>query len=87
MKIADIRQKSEDELNEELLKLNKEAMNLRFQKAAGQMENTSLVRKLRRTIARIKTVLKQRAANINVEVKAEAKKAPAKKTAKKAEAK
>ncbi len=88
MKIADIRQKSEDELSEELLKLNKEAMNLRFQKASGQLENTAQIRKVRRTIARIKTVLKQRAANINVEVKAEAKKAPAKKAAaKKAPAK
>ena len=57
MKIKDIRDKSTEELEEELEKLKKEAFNLRFQKAGGQLENTARVRFVRRTIARILTVL------------------------------
>ena len=57
MKIKDIRDKSTEELKEELEKLKKEAFNLRFQKAGGQLENTARVRFVRRTIARILTVL------------------------------
>ncbi len=57
---ADLRTKTPDELKEELLKLRKEAFNLRFQKASGQLENTARVREVRRTIARIKTVLGER---------------------------
>ena len=60
MKIKDIRDKSTEELEEELEKLKKEAFNLRFQKAGGQLENTARVRFVRRTIARILTVLNSR---------------------------
>ena len=57
MKIKDIRDKSTEELEGELEKLKKKAFNLRFQKAGGQLENTARVRFVRRTIARILTVL------------------------------
>ena len=57
MKIKDIRDKSTEELKEELEKLKKESFNLRFQKAGGQLENTARVRFVRRTIARVLTVL------------------------------
>ena len=57
MKIKDIRDKGTEELKEELEKLKKESFNLRFQKAGGQLENTARVRFVRRTIARILTVL------------------------------
>jgi len=57
MKAADIRQKTEDELGEMLIDLRKEAFNLRFQKASGQLENTARMREVRRDIARIKTML------------------------------
>ncbi|MFC4352797.1 50S ribosomal protein L29 [Fodinicurvata halophila] len=62
MKAEDIRAKSQDELKEQLLKLRKEAFNLRFQQASGQLENTARVRQVRRDIARIKTVLRDRQA-------------------------
>ena len=61
MKSADVRAKTDDELKTELGQLAKEVFNLRFQKASGQMENTSRVRHARRDIARIKTVLAERA--------------------------
>ena len=57
MKAADIRQKTDDELDEMLIDLRKEAFNLRFQKASGQLENTARMREVRRDIARIKTTL------------------------------
>ena len=57
MKAVDLNAKSADELKESLLGLRKEAFNLRFQKASGQLENTARVRQVRRDIARIKTVL------------------------------
>ena len=60
MKAADVRIKSDDELKEELIGLRKEAFNLRFQTASGQLENTARVRQVRRDIARIKTVLHER---------------------------
>jgi large subunit ribosomal protein L29 len=60
MKIADVRAKSDDELKGQLIDLRKEAFNLRFQVASGQLENTSRVRAVRREIARIKTVLNER---------------------------
>ena len=61
MKIEDFRAKNEGELETELLALKKEQLNLRFQRATGQIENTARVRSVRRDIARIKTVYKQRA--------------------------
>jgi large subunit ribosomal protein L29 len=57
MKASELRPKSADELKEQLLQLKKEQFNLRFQKAIGQLENTSRVRTVRRDIARLKTVL------------------------------
>jgi large subunit ribosomal protein L29 len=57
MKADDLRTKSPDELRTALLDLKKEAFNLRFQKASGQLENTARVRQVRRDIARIQTVL------------------------------
>ena len=61
MKAEDLRAKTVDELNEELNGLAKEAFNLRFQKASGQLENTARVRVVRRAMARVKTVLNQKA--------------------------
>jgi large subunit ribosomal protein L29 len=61
MKAADIRAKTEDELKSELDQLAKERFNLRFQRASGQLENTARVRQVRRDIARIKTILAERA--------------------------
>ncbi|MGO1121193.1 50S ribosomal protein L29 [Rhodovibrionaceae bacterium A322] len=58
MKAVDLRTKSQDELKEELLGLRKESLNLRFQKASGQLENTARQRQVRRDIARIKTILR-----------------------------
>lgn len=61
MKAQDIRSKSPDELDEQLEDLSKEAFNLRFQQASGQLENTARVRQVRRDIARIKTIAAQKA--------------------------
>ena len=61
MKAADVRAKTDDELKSEPEQLAKERFNLRFQKASGQLENTNRVRQVRRDIARIKTVLAERA--------------------------
>ncbi len=60
MKAAQVRDMTLDQLNEFLLDLKKEAFNLRFQKATGQLENTARQRQVRRDIARINTVLKQK---------------------------
>ena len=59
MKAEDIRQKTPDELKDLLVELSKEAFNLRFQKASGQLENMSRQRQVRRDIARIKTIVNQ----------------------------
>jgi large subunit ribosomal protein L29 len=61
MKIEDLRAKTPDQLNGELIALKKEAFNLRFQKASGQLENTARVRQVRRDIARIQTLLNGKA--------------------------
>ena len=61
MKAADVRAKSADELKDELTKLKKEQFNLRFQRATNQLENTARVRQVRKDIARIKTVLSEKA--------------------------
>lgn len=60
MKPADLRAMSADQLDDEFLKLKKERFNLRFQRATGQLENTSRVRAVRRDIARIKTIAAQK---------------------------
>ena len=60
MKAADVRAMTLDQLDDEVLKLKKEQFNLRFQRATGQLENTSRVRVIRRDIARIKTIERQK---------------------------
>ncbi len=60
MKAADVRAKTADELVAQVDQLGKEAFNLRFQRASGQLENTSRVRQVRRDVARIKTILGER---------------------------
>jgi large subunit ribosomal protein L29 len=60
MKAADLRTKTLDELGDQLVDLKKEALNLRFQNASGQLEATARVRAVRRDIARVRTVLKQK---------------------------
>ena len=62
MKASDIRVMTEDQLKDELAKLKKEQFNLRFQKATGQLENTVRVRQVRRDIARIQTIARQKQA-------------------------
>ena len=61
-KIADIRAKTADELQTQLLDLRKEQFNLRFQRATGQLEATGRIRVVRRDIARIKTIAAEKAA-------------------------
>ena len=61
MKANDIRPKTADELKQQVEDLSKEAFNLRFQRASGQLENTARVRQVRRDLARIKTILGERA--------------------------
>jgi large subunit ribosomal protein L29 len=58
---SDVRAKTPDELSTMLLDLRKEQFNLRFQRATGQQENTSRVKVVRRDIARVKTILAERA--------------------------
>jgi large subunit ribosomal protein L29 len=60
MKPQEVRAMTPDQLTEQLASLKKEQFNLRFQRATGQLENTSRVRAVRRGIARIKTVQAQR---------------------------
>ena len=62
MKSDDLRGMSVDQLDDEVLKLKKEQFNLRFQRATGQLENTSRVREVRRDIARIRTAAQQKRA-------------------------
>jgi large subunit ribosomal protein L29 len=59
VKVEDLRGKSADELGDTLINLRKEQFNLRFQKASGQLDNTARARQVRRSIARVKTVLHQ----------------------------
>ena len=60
MKAADIRVMTLDQMTDELAKLKKERFNLRFQRASGQLENTARVRQVRRDIARIETIARQK---------------------------
>jgi len=61
MKAADVRSMTLDQLDDEVLKLKKEQFNLRFQRATQQLEKTGRVREVRREIARIKTILGEKA--------------------------
>ena len=62
MKAEDIRSKTPDQLRDELVALKKEAFNLRFQKATNQLENTARIRQVRRDVARVSTILNEKAA-------------------------
>jgi large subunit ribosomal protein L29 len=62
MKVADIRAMSPDQMEDAILNLKKERFNLRFQRATGQLENTSRLKETRRDIARIKTIAAQQRA-------------------------
>ena len=59
--IEDLKQKSDDQLQSQLVELKREQFNLRFQSATNQLEKPSRVREVRRTIARIKTLQSDRA--------------------------
>jgi large subunit ribosomal protein L29 len=60
LKVEDIRRMTVDQMDDEILKLKKERFNLRFQRATGQLENTSRLREARRDIARVKTIARQK---------------------------
>ena len=62
MKAVEVRALTPDQLKDELLKLKKEQFNLRFQRATGQMEKTHRVNEVRKDIARIKTMLREKTA-------------------------
>ena len=62
MNASELREKSADELEEELLALSKEQFNLRMQSATGQLGQNHLLRNVRRNIARVKTVLSEKKA-------------------------
>ncbi len=62
MDANELREKTPDQLRDELTSLKKEAFNLRFQQATSQLENTARMRKVRRDTARVKTVLNEKAA-------------------------
>jgi large subunit ribosomal protein L29 len=64
MKAADIRTMTVDQIDDEVLKLKKEQFNLRFQRATGQLENTTRVREVRRDIARLKTIAQHKRAGV-----------------------
>lgn len=59
-KIKDLRAKTDDELNEQIISLKKESMNLRFQQTSGQLTNTARMRQVKREVAQIKTLLTER---------------------------
>lgn len=61
METSELRHKTPDELRDALLQFKKEQFNLRFQSAAGEVQNTARIREVRRAIARVKTLLNERA--------------------------
>ncbi|MBS0850107.1 50S ribosomal protein L29 [Citrobacter sp. JGM124] len=61
MKAKELREKSVEELNTELLNLLREQFNLRMQSASGQLQQTHLLKQVRRDVARVKTLLTQKA--------------------------
>lgn len=67
MDAKELRDKTPDQLRDELANLKKEAFNLRFQQATGQMENTARMRKVRRDAARVKTILNEKAVSAAAE--------------------
>jgi len=67
MDAKDLREKTPDQLRDELENLKKEAFNLRFQQATNQLENTARMRAVRRDVARVKTILNEKAAQAAAE--------------------
>jgi large subunit ribosomal protein L29 len=65
MNASELKEKSVDELNTELLELRKEQFNLRMQKATGQSSESHTLKNVRRDIARVKTVIKQKAMTVS----------------------
>jgi large subunit ribosomal protein L29 len=63
MSAADLREKTPDQLRDELAQLKKESFNLRFQQASGQLENTARMRQVKRDTARVLTILNEKAAS------------------------
>ncbi len=61
MKAEELRDKTPDQLRDELESLKKEAFNLRFQAATGQLQNTARIRTVRRDAARVETILNEKA--------------------------
>ena len=61
MNASELREKTVDQLNEELVALKKEAFNFRFQQATGQLENTARMRDVKRGATRVKTILNEKA--------------------------
>ncbi|WP_112663950.1 50S ribosomal protein L29 [Microvirga flavescens] len=61
-RFSDLKAMSNDQLQDELLKLKKEQFNLRFQRATNQLENTGRVREVRKDVARVKTLQRQKSA-------------------------
>jgi len=82
MKAVDVRAMTLDQIDDEVLKLKKEQFNLRFQRATGQLENTSRVRVIRRDVARLKTIAAQKRAGSMPEVVPKPKAEPKPKVAK-----
>ncbi len=62
MDAKDMRDKTPDQLRDQLVSLKKEAFNLRFQQATGQLESTARMQTVRREVARVKTILNEKAA-------------------------
>tara|TARA_Y100000746_G_C15388747_1_gene401306 strand:+ start:527 stop:730 length:204 start_codon:yes stop_codon:yes gene_type:complete len=62
MNAKELREKTIDQLNEDLETLKKEGFNLRFQQATGQVENTAQMRRARRDVARVKTIINEKSA-------------------------
>jgi large subunit ribosomal protein L29 len=69
MKVSEIRDMTLDQLDDQLARLKKEQFNLRFQRASGQLENTSRVREVRRDIARVMTIARQKAKGVRAGAK------------------
>ncbi len=69
MNAQELRDKTPDQLRDQLASLKKEAFNLRFQQATGQLENTARMRRVRRDAARVKTILNEKAAAAATEAK------------------
>lgn len=70
MKAEELKSKTPDQLRDSLVQLKKEAFNLRFQQATNQLENTARMRAVRRDVARIKTVLNQKAHEVHIDLAA-----------------